>query len=148
MQRRTRPISGLECAYVVTPGQVEYHGNTMQIIDQVDQDLFISDDPTVFPDAVAVIHVDITINMVTGKATAHSTAVLQPDGGAGTWEGHADFHLSSMEGAQQGHAVFHGTGDLTGQTLIIAPTSGDTGGCPGTPFTAGRFEGFIVPAEP
>jgi hypothetical protein len=94
-------VSGLECAYVVTPGQVEYHGNTMQIIDQVDQDLFISDDSAVFPDAVAVVHVDIAINMVTGKATAHSTAVLQPDGMARTWEGHADFHLSSIEGARQ-----------------------------------------------
>ena len=143
-------VSGVECAYVLIPAVPEVRGSTLHITDQVHQNLFISDDPAVFPNGINTAHLDLTINTVTAKAAVFATAVLQPHGVAGAWEGHGTFLIDLITGGQQGHAVFHGTGVLAGQTLVIDTSSGNPAECPTLPgfMSAGRWSGFTVPAEP
>lgn len=143
-------VSGLECAYVIVPAVPEQRGQTLHFSGQVHQNLFISDDPAVFPNGVNSGVLDMTINLVTGNATVYAEASIQPDGVNGTWEGFGTFLVDTTTGEQQGHAVFNGTGDLTGQTLVLDITSGNPADCPWAPnlMSAGRWSGFIVPPEP
>jgi hypothetical protein len=143
-------VSGLECAYVIGPAIPEQHGNTLHFSGQVHQNLFFSDDPAVFPDGTNSAVLDMTINLATGNAMVHAEASFQPDGVNGSWEGFGSFLVDTLTGDQQGHAVFHGTGDLAGQTLVLDVTGGNPGACPGAPnlMSAGIWSGFIVPAEP
>jgi hypothetical protein len=143
-------ISGLECAYVVGPAIPEQHGQTLHFSGQVHQNLFFSDDPAVFPNGTNTGVLDMTINLVTGKATVYAEASLQPDGANGTWEGHGSFLVDTLTGDQQGHGVFHGTGEFAGLTLVEEITAGNPLDCPDLPgfMSAGRWSGFIVPPEP
>lgn len=143
-------VSGLECAYVVTPAVPEAHGNTLHFTDQIHQNVFFSNDPAVFPNGVITAALDMTINLVTGKATVYAEAVIQPDGATGTWEGHGSFLVDTLTGEQQGHGVFHGTGEFAGLTLVLDITSGNRADCPQAPnlMSAGRWSGHIVPPEP
>jgi hypothetical protein len=143
-------ISGLECAYLLIPAIPEQHGNTLHISGQVHQNLFFADDPAVFPDGTNTAVLDMTINLVTGKAAVHAEAVFRPDNVYGTWERQGHFLVDTLTGYQQGHAAFHGTGDLAGQTLVLGITGGNPADCPALPglMSAGIWRGFIVPAEP
>ena len=141
-------FSGLECVYVLVPGQVEIHGNTMHILDQVNQNLFFSDDPAVLPNGVNTAHLNITINMVTMTATGQATAIFEPDGAIGNWAGHGTFQADFAAGTLQGRAVFQGTGELAGLTMWQDMAKGNVGDCPGTAWDATTWYGFIVPAEP
>lgn len=143
-------ISGLECAYVVAPAMPEQRGQTLHISGQVHENLFFSDDPDVFPDGINTGVLDMTINLVTGKAVVNAEASLQPEGVNGTWEGQGHFLVNTLTGDQQGHAVFHGTGDLAGQTLVLDVTGGNPANCPWAPnlMSAGILSGFIVADAP
>jgi hypothetical protein len=143
-------VTGLECAYVVAPAVPEQHGQTLHFSGQVHQNLFFSDDPAVFPNGTNTGVLDMTINLVTGKAMVYAVASFQPDGVSGTWEGAGHFLVDTLTGDQQGHGVFHGTGDLAGQTLVLDVTGGNPADCPWAPnlMSAGRWSGFVVPAEP
>jgi hypothetical protein len=149
-EANTIHVSGVECAYVLIPAIPEVHGKTLHVTDQIHQNLFISDDPAVFPNGVNTAHLDLTINTVTGQATVFAAAVFQPDGVVGAWEGHGTFLIDLLTGGQKGHAEFHGTGELAGQTLVLDTSSGNPADCPALPgfMSAGRWSGFIVPAEP
>jgi hypothetical protein len=143
-------ISGLECAYIVGPVAPEVHGQTLHFSGQIHQNLFVSDNPAVFPNGTNTAVLDMTVNLVTGNAMVHAEASFQPDGVNGTWEGHGSFVVDTLTGDQQGHGVFHGTGDLAGQTLVVDVTGGNPADCPWAPnfMSAGIWSGFIVPAEP
>jgi hypothetical protein len=143
-------VSGLECAYVVVPAIPEQHGQTLHISGQLHENLFFSDNPAVFPNGVNTGVLDMTINLVTGNAVVYAEASFQPDDVNGTWEGSGTFLVDTLTGDQQGHGVFHGTGDLAGQTLVLDVSGGNPADCPWAPnlMSAGRWSGFIVPAEP
>jgi len=143
-------VSGLECAYVIVPAIPVQHGQTLHFSGQIHQNLFFSDDPAVFPNGTNTGVLDMTINLVTGNAMVYAEASFQPDGVNGTWEGAGHFLVDTLTGDQQGHAVFHGTGDLAGQTLVVDITGGNPADCPWAPnlMSAGIWSGFIVPAEP
>jgi hypothetical protein len=141
-------VSGLECAYTAVPGQVVVRGQTMHITDQVAANLFLSDDPATFPNSDVTARLDIKINMVTSKMTVFAAQiVIQPEGAAGTWEGHGAMQIDPLRGAGHGHGVVHGTGEFAGQTMVIDATPGNPAECPGTPVVAWRWQAFIVPAE-
>ena len=141
-------FSGLECVYVLVPGQVEIHGNTIHIADQVNQNLFFSDDPAVLPNGVNTAHLDITINLVTMKGTGHASATFQPDGAAGYWTGMGTFQADFAAGTLQGRGVFQGTGEFAGLTMWQDMAKGNVADCPGMASDATTWHGFIVPAEP
>jgi hypothetical protein len=143
-------VSGLECAYVDVPAVPVQHGQTLHFSGQVHQNLFFSDDPAVFPNGVNTAVLDMTINLVTGNAVVYAVASIQPDGVNGTWEGHGTFLVDTLTGGQQGHGVFHGTGDLAGQTLVLDVTGGNPADCPQAPnlMSAGIWSGLIAPAVP
>lgn len=143
-------ISGLECAYLAVPAMPEQHGQTLQLKGQEHQNLFFSDDPAMFPNGTNTATLDLTINLITGNATVYAMASFQPNGVNGTWEGHGSFVVDTLTGDQQGHAVFHGTGDLAGQTLVVDITGGNPANCPALPglMSAGIWNGFIVSTRP
>ena len=147
------PVSGLECIYVDTPGEVEVTGQMVHIKGQVNVNRFYSDDPTTFPNGTNTAVLDALVNLRTGMIVWRSTeAVFQPDGVAGTFEGGGQgwFKMDPATGAVDGKGVgvFHGTGQLEGLTLKQDLYPGDITLCPGAAFDAGRWQGFIVPADP
>jgi hypothetical protein len=120
---------------------------------QVNQNHFYSDDPAVFPGGTNTAVLDFALNLKTGMLVWNATAVFEPDGVDGTFEGTGGgwFRLDLGTGAVldgKGQAIFHGTGELEGLTLKTDNYPGDVTQCPGTPFDAGRWEGFIVPPDP
>jgi hypothetical protein len=141
-------FSGLECVYVLVPGQVQIHGNTMHIIDQVNQNLFFSDDRAALPNGVNTAHLNIMINIVTMKGTGQATATFQPDGATGDWAGIGTFQADFAAGTLQGRGVFQGTGEFAGLTMWQDMAKGDVADCPGTASDATTWYGFIVPAGP
>jgi hypothetical protein len=142
-------VSGLECAYTGIPGQAVVRGQTMHIRDQVGQNLFFSDDAATFPNSDVTARLDITINMVTSKMTVFAAQiVVQPEGAAGTWQGHGAMLIDPLRGTGHGHGVLHGTGDFAGQTMVVDATPGNPAQCPGTPVATWRWRAFIVPAVP
>jgi hypothetical protein len=141
-------FTGLECVYVLVPGQVEIHGNTMHIIDQVNQNLFLSNDPAVLPNGVNTAHLNIMINMVTMKGTGHASTTFQPDGAAGDWAGMGTFQADFAAGTLQGRGVFQGTGEFAGLTMWLDMAKGNVANCPGQAWDATAWQGFIVPAKP
>jgi hypothetical protein len=141
-------FSGLECVYVLVPGQVEMHGNTMHIIDQVNQNLFISDDLAVLPNGVNTAHLNIMINTVTMRGTGQATGTFEPDGAFGNWAGHGTFQADFAAGTLQGRGVFQGTGEFSGLTMWLDMAKGNVVDCPGTAWDATTWYGFIVAAEP
>ena len=140
-------FSGLECVYVLVPGQVEIHGSTMHIVDQVNQNLFLSDDPAVLPNGVNTAHLNITINMVTMKGMGQASASFQPGGATGSWAGIGAFQADFVAGTLQGRGVFQGTGEFAGLTMWQDMAKGNVADCPGTAWDATTWYGFIVPAE-
>lgn len=142
---RTR-FSGLECVYVLVPGQVEIRGNTMIVLDQVNQNLFLSDNPAVLPNGVNTAHLNLMLNTVTMKATGQASAVFQPDGATGYWEGVGFFQADFAIGTLKGRGVFHGTGEYAGLTMWLDMAKGNLADCPGTPNDATAWNGLIVPA--
>lgn len=143
-------ISGVECAYVVIPAIPEQNGQTLHFNGQVHQNQFFSDDPAMFPNGINTAILNMTVNLMTGNAMVYAMASFQPDGVNGTWEGRGSFLVDTLTGNQQGHAVFHGTGDLAGQTLVVDITGGNPASCPDLPglMSAGIWSGFIIPAKP
>jgi hypothetical protein len=146
-------ISGLECIYVDTPGEMEIIGQTVFIRGQVNVNRFISDDPTAFPDGTNTAVLDVRVSRKTGMIIWSAEAVFQPDEMEGTFEGTGLgwFKTDPVTGAVldgKGVGVFHGTGELEGLTLKQDLYPGDPTECPGTAFDASRWQGFIVPPEP
>jgi hypothetical protein len=141
-------FSGLECVYVLVPGQPEIHGNTMHIIDQVNQNLFFSNDPDVLPNGVNTAHINLMINMVTMTGTGHAAAIFEPDGATGSWVGIGTFQADFAAGALQGRGVVQGTGEFAGLTMWQDMAKGNVADCPGTAWDATTWYGFIVPAQP
>ena len=145
-------FSGLECIYVDTPGEVEVTGQMVHVIGQVNVNRFYSDDATTFPDGTNTAVLDALVNLRTGMVVWSAEAVFQPDGVEGTLEGigHGWFKTDPVTGAVEGKGVgiFHGTGALEGLTMKQDLYPGDVTKCPGTPFDAGIWSGFIVPPDP
>ena len=147
------PVSGLECVYILQPGESEITGQMMHTRGRVHQNYFYSDDPAVFPDAANTTVLDIALNLKTGIGVMNVTAVYEPEGVDGTFEGTGVGWLKLDLGTgagldMRGQGVFHGTGDLEGLTLKLDLHPGDITQCPGTPFDAGWWQGFIVPPDP
>ena len=84
---KATPVSGLECVYVDTPGEMEIIGQTVFIRGQVNVNRFYSDDPTTFPDGTNTAVLDALVNLRTGMVVWSAEAVFQPDGVEGTFEG-------------------------------------------------------------
>lgn len=146
-------VSGLECVYVIDPGQTEITGQVIHIKGQVNQNRFYSDDQATLPDGTNTAVLDITLNLQSGMAVWKSTsAVFQPDGVQGTFTGNGGGWLK-MDPAtfavldSKGRGVFHGTGELEGLTLKQDLYAGDITQCPWAPnlFDATYWQGFIVP---
>ena len=145
-------VSGLECVYVDTPGEMEIIGQTVFIRGQVNVNRFISDDPAAFPDGTNTAVLDVKVNLKTGMILWSAEAVFQPDGMEGTFEGFGQgwFKTDPVTGAVDGKGVgvFHGTGELEGLTLKQDLYPADPTECPETAFDASTWSGFIVPPEP
>lgn len=60
---------------------------------------------------------DAEINQVTGNTIIRGTSSWQPEGIAGTWEGHWVFIYN--KNINSGKAVMHGTGALKGKMLFL-----------------------------
>lgn len=149
------PISGLECVYLDTPGQMEITGQMIHVIGQVNRNDFYSDDPTVFPNATTTAVLDIVVNMKSGMVFWRATAVSKPDGypdSAFKGTGGGWFRTDPVTGEvySKGLVVLHGTGALEGQTLKAELARGDIAQCPEAPnsFDATVWNGFLVPPAP
>jgi hypothetical protein len=146
-------ISGLECVYVLQPGETDINGQVMTIKGQVNQNTFYSDDPGVLPNGTNTAVLDITINLQSGMAVWRSSpAIFQPDGMIGTFVGRGGGWLKMDPVTfavldSKGLGVFHGTGIYEGMTMKQDLFAGDITQCPGTPFDATYWEGKILPAS-
>jgi hypothetical protein len=148
-------ISGLECVYMNTPGELEVIGQMVHIEGQVNVNRFYSDDPASFPDGTTTAMLEILVNLKSGMIVWHADAVFQPDGVEGTFEGigrgwiKTDRTTGKFLGSK-GVGVFHGTGALEGLTLKQDLFAGDITQCPSAEnlFDATLWTGFIVPPAP
>ena len=144
-------VSGLECVYVDTPVEPQFITDyLLSIKGQVNANHFYSDDPATFPGGTNTAVLDILINLRTGMVVWRADAVFQPDGIDGTFEGigRGWFKSDPVTGdflGSKGLGVFHGTGELEGLTLKQELFPGDITQCPGEPFDATLWTGFIVP---
>lgn len=146
-------VSGLECVYVIKPGQVDITGEVMRIKGQVNQNYFYSDDPSVLPNGTNTAVINVEINLQSGMVTWRSTAAeFKPDGIQGSFVGKGGGWIKMdpvtfAVMASKGLGVFHGTGELEGMTMKQDLYAGDISQCPPAPnlFDATIWEGFIVP---
>jgi hypothetical protein len=145
-------ISGLMCGYVIDPGEEEITQHWRRVRGQVMDNQFYSDDPAVFPDSTGTGVLDWMMNFHGGIVVWQGTGVFDPDGVAGTyeatWAGWIKFDPVTFERLEvKGQMVFHGTGELEGQTAKLDIHPGDPTQCPpdGYLFTADVWAGFIVP---
>lgn len=138
-------FSGQECVYVAQPGQVDFGPNTMTITGQVNVTQFHSDNPAVFPNGTNTATLNIWINTITMQAIWRADAVFVPDDGSGAWLGKGEGQIDLLTGASKGVAVFHGTGANAGKTMWQDLSAGNKSLCPGAPFDATHWTGFIAP---
>lgn len=95
---------------------------------------------------------DAEFNQVNGNAIIRGTSSWQPDGIAGTWEGHWVVIYNKNIGS--GKAVMHGTGALKGKTLLLDVYDAEPDGkldemCApyGEPEGYVRTEGYMLEAS-
>jgi hypothetical protein len=119
-------------------------GQMQHIQGQVNQNAFTSDDPATMPNGVNMAVLDAVVNLKSGMAVWRSTATFVPEGGGGTFEGIGGGWFKP-DGSSKGWGTFQGTGSFAGQTLKMDLTAGDIRDCPGAPFAATVWSGFIVP---
>jgi hypothetical protein len=144
-------VSGLECVYVVDPGQMEITEHWMRVTGQVNLNQFYSDDPDLFPNGTNYAVIDWTLNFHSGMVVwTGKSAVFEPDGfdGAFVGTGGGWFKMGGELMDSKGNGVFHGTGELEGLTLKQKLYAGDITQCPEGAFDATVWVGFLVPPDP
>jgi hypothetical protein len=143
-------VSGQECGYVIDPGEVEITPHWSRVSGRVFQNQFTSDDPAVFPHGTNTSILDGIINFHSGVLVWQATGVFYPDGVDGTyettWAGWVKYDPVTFEELERKvQAVFHGTGELEGQTVKLDIQKGDVLQCDPPPYDAQVWTGFIVP---
>jgi hypothetical protein len=139
-------FSGLECVYLKTEGTPVPTEEGVRILGQVNQNVFYSDDPQVFPDAVHDVVLDIIVDMESGVVNWKGRGTIETEG-MGIWRSKGVGHIDLVSGSSHGKGVYHGTGDYHGMTTWVDLTPGDISRCPGVPFDATHWSGFVVPSS-
>jgi hypothetical protein len=139
-------FEAIEATCNIVPGDVTVTGNVLHIRGQINTNRVIASDVTQTGTNTVVVNVDL--NLVNGHGAAYGTFSLDPDAFTGTWEGSFSGHISRF--VFTGQAVGHGTGDLSGQKVMvdlqdIEPATLPENPCaPGPVLRAGSVSGVVL----
>ena len=127
------PFSAYEATCNIVPGDVTVTGNMLHIRGQINTNQVIATEVTQTGTNTVVVNVNLNLN--NGSGAAYGTFSLDPDAISGTWQGSFSGHISDF--VFTGKAVGHGTGDLSGQKVMVDIEDIDPAALPMNPCTPG-----------
>lgn len=145
--RATRTqFEAIEATCDIVPGNVKITGNVLHIRGQINTNRVVATDATQTGTNTVVLNVDL--NLDNGSGAAYGTFSLDSDAFTGTWEGSFSGQITDF--VFTGQAVGQGTGDLSGQKVMVdlqdidPATLSDNPCAPGPALGASSVTGVVL----